>query len=237
MWMIRILKSTAAFPCPRSCCLTSSRWRYLIRVGMSLTATVILLGLCLTGCAGEEKSRGPEPGKVLSRVAQEACLLCGDGGAELFPWGQDNIGIFSLNTFNVTPIDINRYGQDGKPVKSASGTLRTYTGEEQETGCSTSLTVDTDRGMAIIDCALGKDEILDAKRAADVLCQSCLDRALSEDGTGVGIVDLATGEFRPLERAALGFGLGNYYVHCDWDDSQSWAKLWVFYTPLRYPPQ
>lgn len=229
--MIRILKSTVGFPCPGSCCPTSSRRRCLIRARRGLTAVVILLGLCLAGCA----ERKTEPEVVLSHVAQEACLLCGDGGVELFPWGQDNLGLFNLRTLNVTPIDINRYDQEGKPVKRASGTLRMYGGEEQETGCSTFLTVDSDRGMAIIDCTLPKDGVLDAQRAANVLCQDCLDRALSEDGPGLVVVDLTTGEFRPLERATLGFGLGNHYVHCDWDNSQPEVRLWVFDTPLRYP--
>lgn len=234
MWMIRILRSTVVFPCPGSCCPTSSRRRCLIRVRKSLTAAVILLGLCLAGCVGR-KVKSPEPGAVLSHVTQEACLLCGDGRAGLFPWGQDNLGLFSLRALNVTPIDINRYDPEGKPVKRASGTLRMYGSEDREAGCSVFLTVDSDRGMAIIDCTLPKDGALDAQRAANVLSQDCLDRALPEDGPGLVAVNLATGEFRPLERAILGFGLGSYYVHCDWDSSQPEVRLWVFATPMRDP--
>lgn len=210
---------------------TPSRRRCMIRA----VAAALAVSLCLTGCVAGKKS--PEPGQVLSAVSKEDCLLCGDGAGEDFAWGQDNIGIFSLNTFAVMPIDINRYDREGKLEEKNTGTLDMRGNTEKETGFSARLTVDADRGMAMGDCAFGEDETLKAEKAAGALCQSCLDRAVAADGTGVGVIDFATREFWPLRRATAGFGIGNYYVHCDWDSSEPGARLWVFYTPLRYPKE
>lgn len=207
---------------------TPSRRRCMIRA----LAAAVTLSLCLTGCGAGKKS--PEPGEVAFAVSKEDCLLCGDGSAGEFLWGQDNIGIFSLNTFAVMPIDINRYDREGGLVEENTGTLDMRGGTEKETGFSARLTVDADRGMAMVDCTFGEDERLEAEKAAGALCQSCLDRAVAAGGTGVGVIDFATREFWPLGEATSGVGVGNYYVHCDWDSAKPGALIWVFYTPLRY---
>lgn len=165
-------------------------------------------------------------------MAAEDCLLCGAGAA--LPWGQDNIGLISFNTFAITPIEINRYDGNGALIAENTGVI-TLRPKEQGSGFSAQLWIDADSGMATADCTFDEDETLDAEKAAVALCQDCLDTVLSGGGTAVGVVDLATRTAQPLARDVTGFGMGNYYVHCDWSQSGTGAKLWVFYLPPRYP--
>lgn len=79
--------------------------------------TLILLAmllLMLAGCNAEEK---PTPTRDVkaefsSNTSAEDCYLCGDGIESLIPsyWGQKNVALISLNTFEIIPIEINRYG-------------------------------------------------------------------------------------------------------------------------------
>lgn len=212
----------------RSCCPMRSLRRRFIRILSNICVISALACLCLTiGCATR---KNPERREVLSLAAAEDCFFCG-GGTDP-PWGQDNLGLLDLNTLEILPIEINRYDQAGALIEENTGLLsRRGTGEKEE-GVSALVTVDADNGMAVLSCSFPGDGTLDVEKAAGRLCQGCLDKALAGDGPGVSVVDFATRDFRPLEEAVTGFGLGNYYVHCDWDGTG--AELWVFYMPHRY---
>lgn len=226
--MIKRAMSGTDFPWPRSCCPTRSHGSCMTpaRIWPLAAALSLVLSLLLTGCMARRSS--PEP---RSTVTRENCLLCG-GGTDC-PWGQDNVGILSLNTFSITPIEINRYDQDGTLVKENTGTLSLLSANEKELDFSLHGALDPDRGMAHMACAFGENAAPDLERATQALCQDCLGLALS--GSGVGVIDLSTREFRPLAENCSSFGLGNYYIHCDWDSAKPGAELWVFYVPMRYP--
>lgn len=222
----------AAFRWLVSCCPMHSPSRLFTQTGRITIAVCLLAGLYLTGCATAK--RDPDLGKVISAIAKEDCPLCTDSLAKTFPWGQDNVGIFSLNTFEVLPIEINRYERNGALIKNNSGVLTMCATPEKETGFTTFLTVGADHGIAIGDCSFREDQHLDVEKAANTLCQSCLDQALSKDGTGVAVIDFFSRDFHPLTKATPSFSIGNYYIHCDWVNTKPGAKLYIFYTPLRY---
>lgn len=68
------------------------------------------------------------------------------------------------------------------------------------------------------------------------VCENCLEHILPEKDapTGLGAVDLLTGEVRALDRKTRGFFLGDFYIHCDWKKDGTTAELFLFYSPLRY---
>ena len=82
---------------------------------------VVMLALCVTGC-GAGVETGAEP--VISTVSAEDCFLCGSGTGESCYWGQNNVGIISLNSFSVIPITINRYDGDGALIEKNAGHLK-----------------------------------------------------------------------------------------------------------------
>lgn len=71
-----------------------------------------------------------------SDTLPEDCLLCGDKSNTplSFYWGEDNIDVIRLNTFNITYIGINRYDNYGnrieKPIRGSSIKI-TNTGENR----------------------------------------------------------------------------------------------------------
>lgn len=190
----------------------------------------LLLTLCLL-CGCKEEQAKVEPAACVSK---EDCFLCGLAEGE--PWGQDNVGLISLSTFEMRAVEINRYDREGEQIKGPFGTVSTWSFRSGEESFQASGLEDPDRGYAILTVTLGEDRAADRGRAAASLCGDCLECILpeGEELTGVGVVDLATGEVRALAGGTWGFGLGNFYIHCDWETKEEKLDLLVFYSPSRY---
>ena len=64
-------------------------------------------------------------------------------------WGQNNIALISLHTFEIKPLEINRYDRiDGRLIEEYAGTVSFVVGSN-DGGFSTSLMQDSDRGYAV----------------------------------------------------------------------------------------
>lgn len=89
-------------------------------------ALLLPLMLVLTGCG--MKQRTDPNGTLLhsaktiysSDTSAEDCYLCGDNSeSPLSPyWWQNNIALVSLNTFEIKPLEINRYDRTDGPIIS-----------------------------------------------------------------------------------------------------------------------
>lgn len=204
----------------------------------------VMLAVCLTACGPEPSvSSESEMKPVVSNVSAEDCFLCGNGANDLPCWGQNNVGIISLNTFEVMPIEINRYDDHGTLIEEKAGYAQTGGYENSGNGFSAYMMVNPDSGYATGQISFGEDETLDAEKTATFLCHDCLNAVLSEiheKGYGVGVINFATREIHAFERNFTGFGLGNYYIHiCDWDERNETENaqeidVLVFYHPPRY---
>lgn len=188
---------------------------------------VLALGL-LSGCKAEKQE---EP---VSCVAAEDCVLCAKTGAE--PWGQNNVGLVSLNTFDMAPLELNRYDSEGELIEKNTGTFTMRTVRGQEEGFCASIMEYSDRGHATLNVTLGEDRVMDREKAAAFLCENCLEAVApeGEEPLGLGVVDFATGKVKALDRRITGFGAGDFYIHCDWREKGEGVELLVFYCPLRY---
>lgn len=195
---------------------------------------LLILALCLlSGCEKEEIQV-----ESLDCAATEACFLCGSGSGESY-WGQNNIGIISLNTFAVFPLEINRYDGEGTLIEENTGCASLRSFQNGEEGFYVQVLEDTGRGYALGTVTLYQDEVLDAEKAVAFLCQGCMDTLFSESLTkkfGVGMIDFATGKITLLEEKVTGFGLGDHYIHCGWKETKDskGVNIGVFYCPPRY---
>lgn len=201
-----------------------------------LTALLLLL----PGC-GTERRDGPQ--EYRSDTSSADCCLCGGGIEDLIPayWGQNNIALVSLNTFEIMPVEINRYDRlTGRLIEEYAGTVSFGGGRSEDGGFSASLLVDCDRGYATGTIDFHNDEALDTAKAAGFLCADCLNALLprgAEQCRGVAVVDLGTGEIQVLEKSLTGFTLGDFYVDCGWAEREGASgqmSVFVCFCPVRY---
>lgn len=217
------------------------------RLTLGLLASLLII---LAGCNAEEK---PTPTRDVkaefsSNTSAEDCYLCGDGIESLIPsyWGQKNVALISLNTFEIIPIEINRYDEiDGHLIEEYTDPIPLEYGNSANGGFSGKMLLDYNHGFATSTMYISNDETLDINRASSFLCADCLNKfEASQLGSyfGVGVIDLETKEIRPFYKNVNGFALGDYFVYYDVkgrgsDDSLCMGFI-IFYCPLRFgdPP-
>lgn len=205
---------------------------------MKRTITFILiLALCLTAC-GTNPNAEPQPEQAVSTVSKEHCFLCGDGAKDLPYWGQNNIGIISLNTFEIMPIELNPYDEQGAPIEESTGHISNCSFRSEQGGFSAAMFADTDRGLASGTMALSGDTELAPEKAGARLCQSCLDSVLPtySQCSGAGLLHFATRDIVLFRDAVTGQYFHDFFIHCNWDrETPGAASIQVFYCPRRWP--
>jgi len=171
-------------------------------------------------------------------VSKENCRLCGEGDAPYKDcYNQNNVGIISLNTFELLPVEINRYGRDGQIIEENSGVMQSRSFKNGNDGFSAYLMLDADRGIANADISLRGDRDLDLQNTARYLCEDCLKEFagdLHSDAYGVGIINLSERTISAFQENVVGFGAGDYYIHCDLNQKNEKIKALIVLAPLRY---
>ena len=207
------------------------------RIALILISLLLIL---LMGCGQEEPSTidlsDYEHPDLVSSISKEECFLCGnrDDHALSTYWGQDNVGLINVNTFEVLPISINKYDLDGQQVKEPQGVLiheGIATGERDLHAWT-----DPDRGNSRVDISPG--EAIDPEAIGAFLCQGCLDTFseqifVRDTPSEVAVLNFATRELRPLVETCVGFGLDNFSVHCDFEEDGAIGLL-IYYSPPRF---
>ena len=130
--------------------------------------------------AGGEPEAGPEEAG-------------GDGGLR----SAESAPLISLNTFEMKPIEINRYDIDGQMIEEAIGAVSLGGGASKDGGFSATVLLDYDRGYATGSMEFHDDKTLDIDKAVTFLCAECLNEILPQDIEqcfGVGVISLATKE-------------------------------------------
>lgn len=208
-----------------------------------LVLLVFLLPI-LTGCGTGRNTAQLDEAEYSSDISTEDCYLCGDGIENLIPgyWGQNNVALISLNTFEIKPIEINRYDRlSGRLIEEYAGVVSFGGGGSTDGGFSANLMLEYDRGYASGSVDFLTDETLDVDKAASFLCTECLNEILPKDISrcfGVGAISLDTKEICLFEKNLGGFGLGDFYFDCDLKEQKNGdphrMDLLIFYCPIRY---
>lgn len=208
---------------------------------------LLLLTLILSGC-GKTKSTQQEHeyGEEViyqSDTTVENCYLCGGGIESIDPWcwGKENIAFISLNTFEIKPLEINRYDRlDGHLITEPMGAVSFGGGPSQDGGFSAHLLLEYDRGYATGTLDLLGDKDLDLEKVSTFLCADCMNEILPqriEKCYGVGVINLNTKEIELFEENLIGFGVGDFYIEWyqdTYDKDSKKIHLIVVYCPVRY---
>ena len=173
----------------------------------------------------------------ISKISQKDCFLCGtDSSTPLYPfWGEDNVGIINLNTFEFMRLEINRYDNQGQLIEKAAGYIQpsilslgdtnAYAYTYPNTGCS-------HVQITGVQYSINREFIQSR------LCQSCLDTINSLWFSGnapaeYAVISFAAQTIRPLLKCTPWFSAGNYGINCDFRDNGA-IDLLIHYCPNRY---
>ena len=202
-------------------------WRLIGYVRRLLPFVLVLL---LVGCTSQTATPEYEHTPYSSVLPQEDCFLCGGQGQY---WGEDNVGIINLNSFEFVRLEINRY--NGKQlIEKPAGYMQSggLTGEDSYVHSM----ADPDRGYAHVQIT-GTQKPIEPAAIQSQLCQGCLDAVNDACIWGApseyGVVSFADHVIRPLVKETPWFTFGNYGIECDYKDNGE-INLLVVYCPPRF---
>ena len=214
------------------------------KIILSALAGALFMFLTIFGIAAISASREQkhEPTEYVhidfvSELPQEDCFLCGSGSGLITShyWGEDNVGIINLNTFELMRLEINRYDDDGQLIEEVAGYMQTshLSGEDTYAHAYTH----PDNGYSHVQIA-GVQYSIDRESIQGHLCQNCLDTIndlwFSEDAPAeYAIVSFAERTIRPLMKCYPWFFAGNYGVDCEFKNDGA-IDLLIHYCPNRY---
>lgn len=173
----------------------------------------------------------------VSELEQRECYLCGDGSDPITSlyWGEDNVGIINLNTFEMMRLEINRYDDHGQLVEEAAGYMQSshLSGEDTYAHAFTH----PDNGYSNVQIT-GVQYSINRDIIQGKLCQSCLDMInniyFSGDAPSeYAIVSFADRTIRPLVKCYPWFPAGDYGIDCEFKDDGD-IDLLIHYCPNRY---
>lgn len=213
-----------------------------------LCVSVLLLILAMSGCgftSDTQPKDNASTGETVytSNTSTEDCFLCGNGIDEVLGscLGQKNIAFISLNTFEVQPIEINRYDRlDNHMIEEPAGYLTFARGPSLDDGFFVNMMLEYDRRYATGTLDFGNDKEIDVDAVASFLCTDCMNEILPReisDCYGVGVLDLVTKEIHIFEENFIGFGVGDFHIEWYWvdpDSNQDRIHILAFYCPVLY---
>ena len=206
-----------------------------------LVGLILVFLLLLTACSnGEQPSiskKEYEHIPYVSDLSQEECFVCGENPNHPISsyWGEDNVGILNLNTFEVLYIEINRYDDNGQLIEETAGYMQMHSMSNGESYVHSS--DNPDRGLSHIQIQ-GDRKPVDAKAIQSFLCQTCLDK-INDMYFGdyppeeYAVVNFSDKSIRPLIKNTTWFTFGNFDVDCDFEENGN-IDLLIHYCPPRY---
>lgn len=222
--------------------------RKSIRSGIGLVSfAIVMVGCAERKVLSDENEHNMNQGYetelvYVSDTPASECQLCGDGTGTLLPayWGEDNVGIIDLNTFQLSHISINEYDDHGRRIKNGKGDSSFQTLNTGEDGMSVWGSTDSSRGYYSGQAIMKSRSGLDLKAVSKFLCTGCLNSMLNQcydqSYEHLGIVNFKTREIRLLEKHVTAFVFDDFYISCDYyeDEGERGFELLIFYCPPRY---
>lgn len=95
----------------------------LSAIGGALTMLVAIVIAANISDARKQEAKEYEHIDYVSTITEAECYVCSDSGDYIVSanWGEDNVGIINLNTFEMMRLEINRYGDHGELLEEQAG--------------------------------------------------------------------------------------------------------------------
>ena len=172
----------------------------------------------------------------VSNITQEECFVCGTNNGCSY-WGEDNVGIVSLNTFELLYLEINRYDDHGNLIEEPAGYMSSNGLIDKEAETYVHAYSHPDHAYADVQLT-GVKYAIDRDSVQNHLCQICLDFINSlwftdQPPAEFAVVSFADRTIQPLLNAHPWFSAGNFGVDCEFKDDGA-IDLLIHYCPCRY---
>ena len=200
-------------------------------------AVTMLLILVVIANIQSEKASMPEEYKhidYVSEITKDDCFVCSE--KESSHWGEDNVGLINLNTFDLLHLEINRF--DGKElIQEPAGVMLSCGIMDEEEDTYAHAYVFPDRAYATLQIT-GVQYDIDRDLIQTQLCQTCLDSINSlwfttQPPAEYAIISFEDHTIQPLLNAHPWFSSGNFGVDCEFKTDGA-IDLLIHYCPPRY---
>lgn len=163
----------------------------------------------------------------ISSTTPEKCYICGDSKkfSGMYYWGEDNVGIVNLNTFELMRLEVVRYDGYGNRVTETAGYMSSSSLSAPETETYVHAFTFPDNDFSDVTFT-GVKYAIDRKSIQRHLCQRCLDTINNLDFSGQPPAEFAILNFKertihPLHSSCAQLESGNYRVDCEYKSNDT----------------
>lgn len=204
-------------------------------------ALAMLIAITVIAAIRTSKEQFPKDYEHIDYVSQitaEECYVCGNTGDFAgFPyWGEDNVGVVNLNTFELLYLPINRYGDHGELIEEPAGYMSSAGMSNKEIESYVHAYCFPDNAYANLQFS-GVQYAIDRDSIQSHLCQICLDSInglwfADQPPTEYAVVSFENRTIQPLLNAHPWFVAGNFGIDCEFKDNGA-IDLLIHYCPNR----
>ena len=205
-------------------------------------ALTMLLAITIMATLHSKEDKPPEEYihiDYISTITSEDCYVCGEVSSFMgsLYWGEDNVGIVNLNTFELLRLEINRYDEHGDLIEEPAGYMSTGGLSNKETDTYVHAFTHPDNAYANVQLS-GVQYAIDRDSIQSHLCQTCLDSIndlwfTDQAPAEFAIVSFENRTIQPLLNAHPWFSAGNFGIDCEFKDGGR-IDLLIHYCPSRY---
>lgn len=207
----------------------------LSAIAGALIMLVAIIFAARISAAQKQKPKEYEHIDYVSNITQEECFVCGANYGYSY-WGEDNVGIVNLNTFELLHLEINRYDDHGNLIEEPAGYMSSNGLIDEETETYVHAYSHPDRAYANVQFT-GVRYAIDRDSIQNHLCQICLDSINSlwfanQPPAEFAIVSFEDRTIQPFLNAHPWFAAGNFGIDCEFKDDGT-IDLLIHYCPLN----
>lgn len=202
----------------------------------ALAMLIVITIVARISAAQEQTPKEYEHIDYVSNITQEECFVCGTNNGYSY-WGEDNVGIVNLNTFELLYLEINRYDDYGNLIEEPAGYMSSVGLSDKEADRYAHAYCFPDNAYASVQIT-GVQYDIDREMIQSKLCQTCLKSIndlwfTDQPPAEYAVIRFEDRTIQPLLNAHPWFAAGNYGVDCEFKTDGD-IDLLIHYCPNRY---
>lgn len=211
----------------------------LSAIAGALAMLVAIIIAANISAARKQEPKEYEHIDYVSTITEVECYVCGSGGDYTVSayWGEDNVGIVNLNTFEMMRLEINRYDEHGELLEESAGYMSSGGLVDKEADTYAHAYCFPDNAHASLQIT-GVQYDIDRDLIQSKLCQTCLDSIndlwfTTQPPAEYAVISFEDRTIRPLINSYPWFASGNFGINCEFMKNGA-IDLLIHYCPNRY---